>query len=413
MIPLLFVFWLVSPPVVFWSGERPDEAKDLIRLGVRHIVTERILPEATLDTLAAHRVRITSHSGVRGLTWHSWVQDSLRYRERLSDPIHYYRMYAYHAGHILLEDPSPWLRLTGEGTVLLRQGGVSISRPSGYVFHHTFDLATFQHAMRDTNVSHVVPDTWLETDAGPYIRTWLRDPQALFDLPAPQTNPYSPNAPVWVLLIVTGLWITGYSLMPTYRKSQRRYWITHGFFVTDVAQRRIRLGGAALLLWVGSGILTGLFVMTVADLSLSDGARSHAAAIGIPVHPLSLFLIGLTVSLVWDALMLAWLHAAGARGPVLYLWPKHLLYPIVLVVVAIAGGSPLGFLTGPLVAAFLLVCFASFLIAVRDLASTAGTRRNRFVLTTAAPFCVLLVLLSARFLSSTWFENLVMLVRWG
>lgn len=411
------ILWLVAallgPPAIHWTGNSVSDADALARLGVRHVVTEQLLAPEVLDTLASFGIRVTSHSGVRYPTLAAYVADSLGWKERLLDPYHYYQGYAWYAGHVAMENPSPWLRYEGPGMVWRRVGEVTVDGTGGWMAHHDFDAYRFQEHLADTTVIHVIPDSWLQGESGPLVRVWLRDPGVRISVPRP--DPPLPPArwDVWTLLATILIWTAGFSMMPTYRKSQSRYWITHTFFVADVAQRRIRLGGAALLLWITSALLTGTFLLTAADILLTDGGRDAALALGIPAHPASLFLIGTLGSLIWDGVLILWLHVAGARAPVLYLWPRHLHAGIVLILVAIAGGSPLQPTAPFWLTAFPVIWMAAFPIAVRDFAAAFGNRKARFLAWTALPYLMLMLAAAWALLMSPLPETAALLLAVG
>lgn len=406
------ILWLVlalsGPPAIHWTGSSVSEADALARSGVRHVVTERLLAPEVQDTLAAFGIRITSHSGVRYLTRAAYSADSGTWTERLTDAYHYYQAYPLYAGHVAVENPSPWLDVRIPGMVWRRSGDVLVSEPAGYVAHLTFDPYRFQEALADTSVIHVIPDAWLHGESAPYVSVWIRDPGVRISVPAP-SEPLPPARwEAWALLLTVLMWTAGFSLMPTYRKSQSRYWITHAFFVSDVAQRRIRLGGAAVLLWFTSAFLTGTYLMSAAEILMSDGGREAAAAVGFAAHPGSLFLIGTLASLLWDGLLIVWLQAAGARAPVLYLWPRHLHVVFVILLVAIAGGSPLQPSAWVSLAGFPLLWAAAFPIALRDYASAMGPKRFRFLAWTALPYALLLLAGIWYVSTSAWVETAVM-----
>lgn len=410
MVALWLVTALLGPPAIHWTGTSAVEAQALADLGVRHVITEHLLGSDVLDTLAVHRIRLTSHSGVRYLSRTAFRADSQGIRERLLDPFHYYQRYPFYAGHVALEDPSPWVRYPGPGMVWRRKGDVTRGETGGWMRHHTFDPFRFQEALGDTSVIHVIPDSWLQGESGPMVRVWLRDPSVRLSVPAPETGIPPARWHVWALLMTTILWSVGFAYMPTYRRSQIRYWVTHPFFVMDVVLRRIRLQAASVLLYLSSALLTGAFLMTAADVTLTAGGREAATALGVPVHPGSLFVLGMTASLLLDGWMIAWLHLAGARAPSLYLWPRHLQYGCVLILAAIGGGSPLAGSAPVWLAAFPAIWLFCFPIAVLDVASSKNGKTTRLLLTTLAPYLILVGVLGWKALADGWAETVAILM---
>jgi hypothetical protein len=410
MVALWLVTALLGPPAIHWTGTSTVEAQALVSLGVRHVITEHLLDSDVLDTLAFHRVRLTSHSDVRYLSQTAFQADSQRIRERIEDPFHYYQRYPFYAGHVALEDPSPWVRYAGPGMVWRREGEVTVSETGGWMRHHAFDPIRFQEALGDADVIHVIPDSWLQGESGPLVRVWLRDPTVRISVPAPETGIPPARWHVWVLLSTTTLWCVGFMYMPTYRRSQIRYWVTHPFFVMDVVLRRIRLQAASVLLYLSSALLTGAFLMTAADVMLTEGGREAAITVGIPVHPGALFLLGMSASLLFDGLMIAWLHLAGARVPSLYLWPRHLQYGCVLMLAAIGGGSPIAGSAPVWLAAFPAIWLICFPTAVLDVATSKSGKTIRLLLTTIGPYLVLVGILGWKALTDGWVETVAILM---
>jgi hypothetical protein len=410
MVALWLVTALLGPPAIHWTGTSAAEAESLARLGVRHVVTEHLLDSQVLDTLAAYQIRLTSHSGVRYLSQTAFLADSQRIRDHLVDPFHYYQRYPLYAGHVALENPSPWVRYGGPGMVWRRQGDVTLDESGGWMRHHTFDPFRFQDALDRSDVVHVIPDSWLVGESGPMVRVWLQDHTVRLSVPAPEEKLPPARWHVWALLSTTILWSVGFAYMPTYRRSQIRYWVTHAFFVTDVVLRRIRLQAASVLLYVCSALLTGAFLMTAAEVMLTDGAREAASALGVPAHPGALFLLGTFASLLFDGLMISWLHAAGIRAPMLYLWPRHLQYGCVLILAAIGGGSPLAGSASVWLAAFPAIWLFCFPTAVLDAATSKNGKTTRLLLTTLAPYLTLVGLLGWKALSDGWVETVVLLM---
>jgi hypothetical protein len=410
MIALWLVTALLGPPAIHWTGTGASEAQELANLGVRHVITEHLLGSEVLDTLAAHRIRLTSHSGVRYLRQTAFQADSQRIRDRLLDPFHYYQAYPFYAGHVALEDPSPWVRYRGPGMVWRRQGYITLNETGGWMRHHVFDPFRFQEALDHSDVIHVIPDAWLTGESGPMVRVWLRDPSVRISVPRPEAQLPPARWHVWALLSSTILWCIGFAYMPTYRRSQIRYWVTHGFFVMDVVLRRIRLQAASVLLYVCSALLTGAFLMTAAEVMLTDGGREAATALGVPAYPGALFLLGTSASLLFDGLMIGWLHAAGVRAPMLYLWPRHLQYGCVLILAAIGGGSPLAGSASVWLAAFPAIWLFCFPTAVLDVATSKNGKTTRLMLTTIAPYLLLVGLLGWKAHADGWVETVVVLM---
>jgi hypothetical protein len=395
---------------IFWQGDSEREAYYLVDAGVTSVMTDRILPQSILTLFAENGIALVSMSDVRYLTRAQWRADSTLVRERMEDPAHYYSAYPHHLAHIYVRDPSPLIPLPDHYLVMREMSGMSISDHKGIRLHHSFDLNRIQTLMRRGDHLEVFPYEWLSGDNAGIVKTWLREPDALFSLPA-ATSP-SPNAtPAVVLILLTfGAWMFGYTLMPTYRKSLSRYVSTHAFFTADAVHRRIRLEGPMVMLWMLSGAVSGIFLMVVTEIALTDHANRVLSDWAINPGPTGWFLIGWAASLSWDAFMLLWLYISGYRTAALYLWPRHLHFGIVVLAVSVLGGSVLAFMMSWFLWAFPIVWISCFYISILDHNPYMGGIRRRAVLFTAIPHVIFTAVFVSRFPETDLYESILLLL---
>lgn len=398
---------------IFWQGDSESEAYYLVDAGVSIVLTDRILSEPILSLFAEHGIQLVSLSDVRYLTQAQWRADSTALRERMEDPEHFYSSYPNHLAHIFVRDPSPLLDLPDRYLVMREAGGMSTVEGKAIRLHHSFDLARIQLLLRRGDHLEFFPYEWLSGENAGVVKTWLREPDALFTLPASEPTSKSATAAVLMLFLTFGAWLFGYTFMPTYRKSLARYLTTHAFFTSDAAHKRIRLDGAMVMLWILSGAITGIFLMCAADIALTDHANRVLSDWLFAPSPAGWFLIGLTVSLAWDALMLLWLYASGYRTAALYLWPRHLHFGILVLVVSVLGGSVLGFMLSWFLWAFLILWIMCFYISILDHQPHMGAIRRRAMLMTALPHAILTAVFLYRFPESDLYEAIVLLLSLG
>lgn len=398
---------------IFWQGDSESEAYFLVDAGVSAVMTDRILPESILTLFAENGIQLVSLSDVRYLTRSQWRADSTLLRERMEDPAHFYSSYPNHLAHIYVRDPSPLLDLPDHYVVMREVNGMSTAEGKGIRLHHSFDLARIQTLMRRGDHLEFFPYEWLSSENAGVVKTWMREPDALFSLPASEPEPKSATAAVVLLLLTFGAWMFGYTFMPTYRKSLSRYLTTHAFFASDATHKRIRLEGAMVMLWMLSGVLSGIFLMVTADIALTEQAERMLSEWAFDPTPAGWFLIGWAASLAWDALMLLWLYASGYRTASLYLWPRHLHFGIVVLVVSVLGGSVLGFMMSWFLWAFPILWIGCFYISILDHQPYMGAIRRRAMMMTALPHAILTTVFVFRFPESDLYETIVLLLSLG
>ncbi len=401
---------LIVQTGLFWQGDSDHEARIVVQSGATHVLTNRILPESVLILFASEQITIVSMSDIRYLMRYEWNADSLRLHERMEDATHYYRSYSEYLGHVHVRDPSPLWPIPSGYCVMRRVGDVSTVETLPIRLHHRFDLEKIQTALMDTDSVEFFPFEWLESEHAPFVAAWLTDPEIRFSVPVRQPEGASMSGVVITLYIVVGLWVFTFTFMPPYRKSLSRYILTHSFFVADVVYRRIRINGAMTVLWILSAALSGLFLIVAVDLLFSPHALELIDLWILPPNGVLLFLIGFLLSLIWDGLMMLWLYATGHRTPALYLWPRHLHFGIVLLLVAIAGGSPLIGMAPYLLALFPLIWIFSFYQSLIDHAASMGSKRTRGLMLTALPHFLLMMIALQQLLQSDLWETVRMLL---
>lgn len=401
---------LIVQTGLFWQGDSDREAQIVVQSGATHVLTNRILPESVLSLFASEQITIVSMSDIRYLMRYEWDADSLRLHERLEDATHYYRSYSQYLGHVHVRDPSPLWPVPPGYHVMRRKGDASLVESLPIRLHHRFDLARIQTALMEDGFIEFFPFEWLDSDHAAFVLAWLTEPDALFSIPVEEPDHASPSGVVVTLFIVVGLWLFTFAFMPSYRKSLSRYVLTHSFFVADVVYRRIRINGAMTVLWLLSATLSGLFLIVAVELLLSPHALEWIESTIFPPNDVLLFLIGFLLSLIWDGLMMLWLYATGHRTPALYLWPRHLHFGIVILLVAIAGGSPLAWMAPLLLFLFPLIWIFSFYQSLHDHGASMGSKRTRGLLLTALPHVLLTIIALQQLLQSDLWETMRMLL---
>jgi hypothetical protein len=410
---LIVLLSVLGQTGIFWQGDSESEAYYLVDAGVTAVMTDRILPDQILALFAENGITLVSLSDVRYLTRAQWRADSTSLRERMEDPAHFYGTYPHHLAHIHLRDPSPLFPLPAHYLVMRETAGMSATEEKAIRLHHEFDLARIQSLLRRGDHLEFFPYDWLTGENAGIVKTWLREPGAIFSLPAEEPETPNPTAPVILLLLTFGTWMFGYSFMPTYRKSLARYLTTHSFFASDAAHKRIRLEGAMGLLWMLSGVLSGIFLMVAADIALTEQAERLLAQWAFDPTPAGWFLLGWVASLAWDAFMLLWLYASGYRTPALYLWPRHLHFGVVVLVVSVLGGSVLGFMMSWFLWAFPVIWIACFYISILDHQPYIGSIRRRALLMTALPHAILTAVFVLKFPETDLYESILLLLSLG
>lgn len=193
---------------------------------------------------------------------------------------------------------------------------------------------------------------------------------AVVPLPAPAAPaPRLHFSAVFLLL----LWFSfglHYFFSQSYRRSIKRYFLSHTFFVEDVLDRHVRFAVSALLVLIQTGLMWGLMFYTVVPATVSEAGFS-----GLSWHyPIiqqhwTLIVIFFISGTAFNLLCVLWLAAtcfranALVQAATLQMWPMHMgLLLVTAGVTAMASGaSPVfGY---ALLSAFLLLNFAAFIIA--------------------------------------------------
>ncbi|MFO7846364.1 MAG: hypothetical protein R6V27_07375 [Balneolaceae bacterium] len=224
------------------------------------------------------------------------------------------------------------------------------------------------------------------------------------ELPLPEPSRSEPvmNWSVILLMLIWGSFALHFRYQPIYSQSVTRYFSNHTFFVNDVRENRLRNIWPGIILLVQHMLLTGLFVFASVEVVVStvglDVIRHHFDPIITLNSTLpSLFVAGILVAFLLQAVSVAWIFAANKKLMAfsqilnLYSWPLHLNLIVVtfLVVFNRVGFDEVWILI--LSFLFILIWFFSFNIAAIDSSKFLDDGRTLF-LTGTVGLHVLLVI---------------------
>lgn len=235
------------------------------------------------------------------------------------------------------------------------------------------------------------------------IRRYATDEQAVFPLPEesyPRGEQFGLG--VFLLLLLWGTVALNYSISPLYRRSARRFFSSHRFYVNDVIHRHVRAPTQGVIMLVQHSLLSGILFYSIGKYLLSTTgteALLHyfpgALALGTPA--LSLFFWGFLLSLAVEFVAILWLlllnrgidHFSQVTN--LYNWPLqlNLVTVTVLFAILISGQVPRTGTTLLFLFLYLAILFGSYLLTAFDL-SKATPKRFRFLLSTAGLYLLLL-----------------------
>lgn len=246
--------------------------------------------------------------------------------------------------------------------------------------HDGFDLRRFQEMLRITRKNDDVPvflhSHWVSSHLGEGLEealiNYARDSDAA--IPNPRAAAENP-AYNWHIILLIIVWISfaiHYAFFPNYNKSLIRYFSNHTFFAEDIFEKRIRFSTTPFFLNLQSAVLFGLFLYVLYSF--------HISATGLDVlkyyqlipdwtHPgVFIFAAGFLFKLIYSTLMTLWVFSPSLDSEwlnpaaVTYIWPQHLLLPVVTLMITVdAAGGP-AFIFHVLAIIFLVIWLSSFYI---------------------------------------------------
>lgn len=189
-------------------------------------------------------------------------------------------------------------------------------------------------------------------------------------LPAPQLP--APRLHFSALLLLL-LWLTfgiHYYLSASYRRSIKRYFLSHTFFIEDVLDRHVRFAVSALLVLIQIGLMWGLMFYAIVP-ALVSGAGMNGLSWHYPIieHNWTLLVISFIAGTAFNLICIIWLSVVCARpdglvqAATLQMWPMHagLLLSTAAIPAVASGVSPL--VAAGLLLGFILLNVLAFLIA--------------------------------------------------
>lgn len=191
-----------------------------------------------------------------------------------------------------------------------------------------------------------------------------------------------------IILIVFGI---HYAFDPTYRKSLQRFVMSNRIFVDDLVQRRAKLTFSNYIVAIYILVLSGAFVMSVAEFSVSrSGVELLAHFIPI-IDDSNLLFYSFMAGCVASATVLALLAPWGAymnKGTAhvmsyttIMLWPNHFLFIFIMVAIVLSRAYNSAQLTAALGAVFVAMPLLSY--------SYAGFKLIRYSFRSGLPYLIL------------------------
>lgn len=240
---------------------------------------------------------------------------------------------------------------------------------------------------------------------GETLRLYASDGTPAFPLPE-ESYPVEDRIGMGVLLLFL-LWgsvALHYSLSPLYRRSSKRFFVSHRFYVNDVLHRHVRAPAQGVIMMLQHAVLTGILAYSLGSYLLTP-AGTQALLYQLPgvtlfggVH-FSLFCWGALAALLLESVCILWLLGLNKRIRYfsqvtnLYNWPLQANLVTVTVLFALMVSRPGGghVTVALLLGIFLLLFLGSFVLTAFDTSRLLSRKRLWFLLSTVCLYVLLLV----------------------
>lgn len=237
------------------------------------------------------------------------------------------------------------------------------------------------------------------------LRLYATEGDPVFPLPE-ESYPVEDRIGMGVLLLFL-LWgsvALHYSLSPIYRRSIKRFFISHRFYVNDVLHRHVRAPAQGAIMMLQHAVLTGILAYSLGSYLLTP-AGTQALLFHLPgiamfggVH-FSLFCWGALATLLVESVCILWLLVLNKRIKFfsqvtnLYNWPLQANLVTVTVLFALMISRPGGghVTVALLMGVFLLLFLGSFVLTAFDTSRLLTKKRVWFLLSTVGLYLLLLV----------------------
>ncbi|MDZ7772059.1 MAG: hypothetical protein U5K31_04865 [Balneolaceae bacterium] len=255
-----------------------------------------------------------------------------------------------------------------------------------------------------------IPSGWLidnlerHPTLGETLQLFATEGGTVFPLPE-ESYPTEDRVGMGVLLLFL-LWgsvALHYSLSPIYRRSIRRFFVSHRFYVNDVLHRHVRVPAQGVIMMLQHAVLTGLLLYSLGSYLLTP-AGTQALVHHLPgltlfggVH-FSFFCWGALGTLLVESISILWLLGLNKRIRFfsqvtnLYNWPlqANLVTVTVLFALMVARPGGGGIAVGLLLIVFLLFFLGSFVLTAFDTSRLLTNKRAWFLLSTVGLYLLLL-----------------------
>lgn len=226
----------------------------------------------------------------------------------------------------------------------------------------------------------------------------------LIPFPYPNIESQMPdlNVAVLLLLIIWVLFIFLYKYRPNFPDTLYRYFLNHSFFATDTMENRNRNFSDALTILLLHILIVALFFYTVSTQIFSENGLESLSH-NFPLllisgnEPLSLFAIGLIVSIFSHSISILWIYLLNksmnriGQAIQLYSWGLSVNFIIITLLVMLSFWTVNPFWIHTLSVLFLIVWMMSFNIASIDGARSLERRRILNILLTFGLHTVLII----------------------
>lgn len=217
------------------------------------------------------------------------------------------------------------------------------------------------------------------------------DPEYLLPIRQREDSQALDGYSVVVFLIILVIFGIHYAFDPTYRKSLQRFVMSNRIFVDDLVQRRAKLTFSNYIVAAYVIILSGAFVMSIAEFSVSRSGVELIASF-IPLIDAGnllfyAFLAGCAASALVLALLIPW-GAYMNKGTThvmsyttIMLWPNHFLFIFIMVAIVMSRAFNSAQLTAMLGVVFVAVPVLSY--------TYAGFKLIRYSFRSGLPYMIL------------------------
>lgn len=261
------------------------------------------------------------------------------------------------------------------------------------------DIASWYKLLKSAGTGRIYVDSryyFIDDEVNESIRQLVNsiqsDPEFLLPIRQREVDPQPFDGySVLVFLVILIVFGIHYAFDPTYRKSLQRFLVSNRIFIDDLVQRRAKLTFSNYIVATYVILLSGAFVMSVAEFSVSHSGTELLSYFFTILDAENLLIYSFLAGCAASALILALLIPWGAymnKGTAhimsyttIMLWPNHFLFIFIMLAIAASRAFNSAHLTALLGAVFVAMPLLSY--------SYAGFKLIRYSFRSGLPYLIL------------------------